>query len=257
MSGELGGPLAGTRLTDDYVRTLGRLAYLWGWPMVNMHNRRLVFAQLPGPGLIDGVVPGSSLGSLCMLHDYISPDQKHVACPNQDVVYGAGILSAELGPSVIQVPDFQGRFWVYQGVDQRTESFLRLGAMYDTEPGMYLLAPTSWAGEVPAGISATFTYETAVAIVLPRVFQDNTAADRAAIQPLLSQIVMYPLAEYTGQIQTRNWADVPTFPGGGDSSGDEETQFVVPGNSSPNSPPSSTKYRPAQGRKHCTPGSPR
>jgi hypothetical protein len=66
MSDELGGPLAGTRLTDDYARTLGRLAYLWGWPMVNMHNRRLVFAQLPGPGLIDGVVPGSSLGSLCM-----------------------------------------------------------------------------------------------------------------------------------------------------------------------------------------------
>jgi hypothetical protein len=152
-----------------------------------------------------------------------------VACPNQDVVYGAGILSAELGPSVIQVPDFQGRFWVYQGVDQRTESFLRLGAMYDTEPGMYLLAPTSWAGEVPPGISGTFTYETAVAIVLPRVFQDDTAADRAAIQPLLSQIVMYPLAEYTGQIQTRNWADVPAFPGGDDSSGDEETQFVVPG----------------------------
>ena len=48
----------------------------------------------------------------------------------------------------MQVPDFGGRFWVYQGVDQRTDSFIRLGAMYGTEPGLYLLAPQSWDGAV-------------------------------------------------------------------------------------------------------------
>src|SRR5690242_13106093 len=99
MAEPLPGPLPGTHLTEDYVRSLGRLAYLWGWPLVNMHNRHEVFARLPEPGLIDGVVPGAPPGSLCMLSDYISPKQKHVACPNQDVVYGAGILAAELGPS--------------------------------------------------------------------------------------------------------------------------------------------------------------
>jgi hypothetical protein len=227
MPEALAGPLAGTRLTDDYVRSLGRIAYLWGWPMANMHNRRLVFAKLPGPGLIDGVVPGSSLGSLCMLHDYISPEQKHVACPNQDVVYGAGILDAEIGPSVVQVPEFGERFWVYQGVDQRTESFVRLGAMYGTKPGMYLLAPSKWTGEVPPGIEDVFRFDTRVAILLPRVFMDDTEADRAAIQPLLGQIAMYPVAGYTGEIQTRDWSDVPTFPSG-NTSGDEETQFVLP-----------------------------
>jgi hypothetical protein len=34
-----------------------------------------------------------------------------VACPNQVVVY------------VIQVPDFGARFWVYQVVDDRTDSY--------------------------------------------------------------------------------------------------------------------------------------
>jgi hypothetical protein len=122
-------------MTTDYARAVARIAYLWGWPLVNMHNRLSIMSQLPGPGLLGGVVPAASPGSIGMLHDYILPDERLVACPNQDVVYGFGVIDAQAGPSVVQVPDFGDRFWVYQVVDQRTESFVRLGAMYATEPG--------------------------------------------------------------------------------------------------------------------------
>jgi hypothetical protein len=227
MANGLAAALPGTRLTDDYVRSLGRVAYLWGWPMANMHNRRLVFAKLPGPGLIDGVVPGSSLGSLSMLHDYISPNQKHVACPNQHVVYGAGILDAQLGPSVVQAPNCGERFWVDQAVDQRTESFVRLGAMYGTKPGMYLLGLSDWSGEIPAGITDAFRYDTRVAIVQPRVFMDDTDSDRSAVQSVLNQNAMYPTAQFAGDVQTRDWSTVPRVPSG-DTPGEEETPFVLP-----------------------------
>ena len=46
MMDELRGPLAGTRFTDDYVRSLGKLAYPWGWPLVNMHNRLSIMEKL-------------------------------------------------------------------------------------------------------------------------------------------------------------------------------------------------------------------
>src|SRR5207244_232905 len=139
MSGEVAGPVTGARMTEDYVRSVGRLAYLWGWPLVNMHNRLSIMAKLPGPGLLGGVIPAAPPGSVGMLHDYVTPEERLVACPNQDVVYGFGILDAQRGPSVVQVPDFGDRFWVYQVVDQRTDSFVRLGAMYQTKPGLYLL----------------------------------------------------------------------------------------------------------------------
>jgi hypothetical protein len=42
------------------------MAYLWGWPMVNMHNRELVFSKVPEHGLGDGVLP---VGPLNRLHD--------------------------------------------------------------------------------------------------------------------------------------------------------------------------------------------
>lgn len=223
-----GSELPRQRLTDDYVRTLGRLAYLWGWPLVNMHNRLSIMSQLPGPGLLGGVVPASSPGGIGMLHDYIEPDERVVACPNQDVVYGFGVIDATAGPSVVQVPDFGGRFWVYQVVDQRTDSFVRLGAMYDTAPGHYLLAPTDWNGEVPDGIVETFRFDTRIAVCIPRVFMDDTDEDRAAIQPVINQVMVYPLGDYSGEMQTTDWSQAPSFPAGDATSGEQETQWVQP-----------------------------
>jgi hypothetical protein len=73
--------------------------------MVNLHNRHVAFQQVPQPGLMGGVMPVGPLNQLGMLHDYITPDQKYVACPNQDVVDGFGILSLDREPAVVQVPD--------------------------------------------------------------------------------------------------------------------------------------------------------
>jgi hypothetical protein len=151
-----------------------------------------------------------------------------VACPNQDVVYGFGIIDARRGPAVVQVPDFGRRFWVYQAVDQRTDSFVRLGAMYQTRPGLYLLAPASWDGVVPGGIAGVFRFDTRVAVCIPRVFMDDTEDDRAAIQPVINQIMVYPLSEYTGQPRTTDWTTVPAFPAGAATSGEQETQWVDP-----------------------------
>lgn len=219
---------SGSKMTVEYARTVGATAYLWGWPLVNMHNRRTLMEKLPEPGLLAGIVPAGPPGTIGMLHDYIRPEERVVACPNQDVAYGFGVLDSERGPSVVQVPDFGDRFWVYQVVDQRTDSFVELGRMYGTAPGFYLLAHTSWDGDVPDGIAGVFRYDTRVGVVIPRVFLDDTAEDRAAIVPLVSRIGMYPLSEFDGEVKVRDWSNVPTF-GGGEATGDQgETQWVDP-----------------------------
>lgn len=58
--------------------------------MVNMINRREPISQAPHPGLLGGVPPAAPLGQIGMLHDYFEPNQRFIACPNQDVVYGLG-----------------------------------------------------------------------------------------------------------------------------------------------------------------------
>lgn len=220
------GPVADTKVTEPYVRMMAREAYFWAWPMANIFNRRQAFKDLSEPGLMGGIVPVAPLNQLAMLSDYIDPAERLVACPNQDVVYGAGSIALDLDPVVLQVPDFGSRFWVYQVVDLRSDSFAELGKMYGTKPGFYLLVGPDWNGKVPAGITQVFRSSTNTGFVIPRVFQDDTAEDRKAVQPALAGIDMYPLSKYDGKVKQRDWAKQPNYPS--QEQGSAETKWVVP-----------------------------
>ncbi|MBY5591900.1 DUF1254 domain-containing protein [Rhizobium leguminosarum] len=222
------GPEATTKITEQYARMVARDAYFWAWPMINIYNRRLAFEKAPKAGLMNGVLPFAPVNSMAMLHDYIKPEQRWVACPNQDVAYGAGVAALEQTPVVVQVPDFGDRFWVYQIVDIRTDSFAQIGAMYGTKPGFYLLVGPDWKGEVPKAITRVFRARTNTAFVVPRVFMDDSAVDRQAIQPLIAGIDMYPLADFDGKMKKRDWASLPTL-GSPTAEGDSaETMWVFP-----------------------------
>jgi hypothetical protein len=218
-------PVPGQIMTEEYARVIGQFAYMWAWPMMNMHNRRNAFDKLTDPVIL-GVAPAAPVNSMAMLTDYIDPAERIVATPNQDVVYGITILSLDREPVVLQVPDFGNRFWVYQLADQRTNSFGSLGAMYDSKPGFYLLVGPNWKGEPPEGIEAIIRSPTVVGGVFPRVFVDDVPADHAAIQPLINQINAYPLSKFTGEMQIRDWTKLPVVPSSGEGSG--ETKWVVP-----------------------------
>lgn len=144
--GRLTQPTPGVVMHPDYARTIAQMAYVWGWPMVNMINRRAAITQAPQPGHLNGVLPAAPRGQIAMLADYIEPSETFVTCPNQDVVYGLGFFDLDAEPVVIQVPDFGDRFWVYALYDARTDQFGRLGKPYGSKPGFYLLAGPNWQG---------------------------------------------------------------------------------------------------------------
>ena len=69
---------------------------------------------------------------------------------------------------MIQVPDFGDRFWVYQAVDLRTNGFARIGKIYGTTPGFFLLAGPNWHEPVPSGITEVFRASTNTGFIGPR-----------------------------------------------------------------------------------------
>ena len=224
---EVPGPVVGTVMTNEYVKMVGKMAYLWGWPLINQLHRRAAFAQVPEPGRLGDVLPIAPTGYISMLTDYIKPEQSFVTCPNQDTVYGAGFFSLDEQPVVVQVPDFGDRFFTYQIVDHRTDSFVQIGKQYDTKSGFYLLVGPNWQGDVPQGITTVFSSSTDLAAVFPRVFQDDTPEDKEAIQAILKQIMVYPLTEFTGQMKTKDWKAAPAFPAP-PGAGKGETKWVTP-----------------------------
>src|SRR5690606_24806143 len=119
------------------------------------------------------------------------------------------------------------RFWVYAMYDARTDQFGELGKPYGTEPGHYLVVGPGWEGETPEGIKGVVHSPTALANVIPRVFMNDTPEDREAIQPVIDQIVVYPLEEFDGKMRTVDWSELPDIPGPA-SDGGGETKWVVP-----------------------------
>jgi hypothetical protein len=220
------GPAPGTVMTKPYVQMVARLAYFWGWPLVNAANRAVAFSKAPEPGLLGGVVP-VAYNRLAMLTGYIAPDQHFIACPNQDVAYGAGFFDLDQGPAVIQVPDFGNRFWVFALYDGRTDEFAEIGKQYGTKPGFYLMVGPNWKDETPSGINAVARSSTRFAFVVPRIFMDDTTEDHTAVQPVLSQINGYPLSEFDGKMKVIDWHKLPHFPAP-QSSGRGETKWANP-----------------------------
>ncbi len=226
-SADLSQPSGAVAMQPEYAAAVARTAYIWGWPMVNMLNRRAAVTQAPEPGRSNGVLPVAPQGHVAMLSDYIDAGQTFVTCPNQDVVYGLGFFDLDKQPVIAQVPDFGDRFWVYALYDARTDQFAELGKPYASKPGFYLLVGPTWQGEVPKGVNAVIRASTSLANAIPRIFMDNTDEDRAAIQAVVDQVVFYPLSEFDGTMKTVDWSEAPSIPGGG-SGGGGETQWVVP-----------------------------
>jgi hypothetical protein len=97
------GPDRRVKITKEYAKHVARDAFFWAWPLINIYNKRLV-AEKSKELTYAGPVPAAPLNRIVMLTDYVAPDERIVACPNQDVVYGVGSLGLEKSPVVIQVP---------------------------------------------------------------------------------------------------------------------------------------------------------
>ena len=53
---EVPGPTAGP-MTTASVQMMGRMAYVWGWPLVHVYNQRTEAMKAPETGLLDGILP--------------------------------------------------------------------------------------------------------------------------------------------------------------------------------------------------------
>ncbi|MDV7145946.1 DUF1254 domain-containing protein [Tropicimonas sp. TH_r6] len=208
-----------------YAKTVAQSAFVWAYPMINMINRRASVTSVPEPGKAFGTLPAAPKNQVGMLSNYIDPGQNFIACPNQDVVYGLGFMALDESPVVLQVPDLGDRFWVYALYDQRTDQIGELGKPYGSAPGFYMLVGPDWDGETPEGITGVLQSPTNLANVIPRIFMDDTDEDREAIQPLVDQVVVYPLADFTGEMKTIDWSEAPSF---GDAASGGETNWVPP-----------------------------
>ncbi|MFH1037308.1 MAG: DUF1254 domain-containing protein [PVC group bacterium] len=205
---------------EEYAYTIGKLAYIWGWPVVNVHNRRASLKMVLEPGLNGGVIPVAPVNYFCMLTDYLKPLQRSIVTPNQDTVYGVCFTDLSIEPVLIQVPDFGNRYWVLQCMDAYTDVFSSPGTVHKSGSGIYMLVGPNWEDTTPEGVIEVIRAPTDLVWCLLRVFMNDTDEDRAALQPLINQVEGYPLSQYDGTLKTKDWSKIPSFPVEGAAAGE-------------------------------------
>jgi len=70
------GPVTGTKITVEYAALVGRDAYFWAWPLVNVYNRRLTYQKLSDI-VLAGPVPAAPLNQLGMLTNCIAATEDY------------------------------------------------------------------------------------------------------------------------------------------------------------------------------------
>ena len=207
------GPVPGTRLTAEYVRSVARTAYFWAWPMVNVHDRVATFAKLPGAGLLGGILPVAPANQLAMLTDYVATRGARGRLPESGrrlwLRHGR---SRRASRSSSRCPTSASASGSTRSSISAPTASPTSASMYGTKPGFYLLAGPDWKGEPPQGIERVFRSPTNIGILVPRAFMDDTAEDRAAVQLPVSQIALYPLSAFDGTPKTTDWKALPKFP---------------------------------------------
>jgi hypothetical protein len=199
------------RLYPEYVRLVGRLAYLWGYPMVELHARREASERFPEPGLFGKGVPVAPVNRLSMRVEPLDATERRIACPDENVVEGFAVLALDRQAVVVEVPDLGSRLWTYELGDERTNGFAELGSMYGTPPGFYLVVGPSFKGAPPEGITRVLRSPTNLAYVLPRVYTSGDASDRQRALRLASGIAVYPLSEFTRAPHSFDWERLPRY----------------------------------------------
>src|ERR1051325_2830805 len=151
---------------------LGTLLLVYFWPhLVNNIYKRAILHQ----GFGDGPVPINTLYTEPQvlfaepLHVPASGSNLMTTGVNRDTLPTVGWLDLSIGPQVLHVPDFSGRYYSVQFTDPFNVNFAYVGTRTTgTQAGDFLITGPDWKGQVPSSMTQIFSPNDSV-LVLSRV----------------------------------------------------------------------------------------
>src|SRR5262245_39793990 len=101
-------PLTAEQAREENAYTIGVQAYIYGYPVVELY--RLRYARVFDPanknrGLLNEFSHARRLKD---------PSDKQVIFPNNDTLYSSAFLDLAAEPLILQVPDTNGHYYVFQ-----------------------------------------------------------------------------------------------------------------------------------------------
>ncbi|GHU48115.1 hypothetical protein AGMMS50289_24290 [Betaproteobacteria bacterium] len=170
------------RLSAQETLSLVREAYLYATPLIYTDLTRLT----------------SSPADNTLVHLQEFPDHtfKRVVAPNNDTNYSIAFLELGDEPVVIEIPDTNGRYFVFPLQDAWTNNFVLPGKRTTgTGAQKYIVTGPNWQGEIPAGLSHLQS-PTNLVWAIGRIQVNSPEDQKNVVAPLQQKFVLKPLSKW-------------------------------------------------------------
>lgn len=167
--------------TTDDARTIGKKAYLYGYPVVEMY--KTLYAQAVDKGGPNFKAPFNQIGNTA---NVFTPKDTAIITPNSDTPYSFLWMDLRAQPLVLTLPAIEPeRYYSVQLIDLYTQNFAYLGTRTTgNQGGKFLITGPGWQGNKPAGIDKVIRSESNIVYALYRtqLFNDQDLARVKEIQ---------------------------------------------------------------------------
>ena len=134
-------------IDEQTVHAIGVTAYTYFYPLVTMELTR---KQLTNVAKAEGM--NAPMNAFASLATFPQAEMKAVVRPNFDTLYSSAWLDLTDEPTVVSVPDTQGRYYLLPMLDMWTDVFACPGwRTTGTQAADYALVPPGWRGSLPVG----------------------------------------------------------------------------------------------------------
>jgi hypothetical protein len=192
-SGCSGGASLADRAREEAAYLLGLLSYVYGYPLVMMEVTRDVLTAAPAPNHDGTAAP---MGQFARMPHYVSPYFKNVVRISLNSLWTTGWLDLGKEPTVLSVPDTNGRYYVMSMMEMWTNVFGSAGKRTTgTRAGNFLIVGPNWHGKTPAEIKEVFQSPTRYAWILGQT-QANGPSDFAVVNAIQAKYMLTPLSSW-------------------------------------------------------------
>ncbi|GAB6012853.1 DUF1254 domain-containing protein [Viscerimonas tarda] len=169
-------------LTKDEVVSLVREAYLYASPVIYTDVTRVFSPR-----------PDNYLGHATKFPDHTF---RNVVGPNNDTNYSSGFLELVDEPVVVEIPDTEGRYYVFPLQDAWTNNFALPGKRTTgTAAQKYLITGPNWEGEIPEGLTQIKS-PTNLVWIIGRTQVNSKEDQEKFVTPLQKKYVLKPLSKW-------------------------------------------------------------
>ena len=167
-------------LAEQMAYHVGLLAYLYGYPLVDMAKQQHNEVHRVAP---DQQVY-APLNRIYRFPEIVGPHNGgNLRMPNNDTLYFSGWFDLREEPLIIHTPKTNNRYFTIAVTNLYSEVFHISRRTHGTEESYFALVAPGWQGELPAS-AQRIEVETSAGWLLGRLLVDGAADEAAALADL-------------------------------------------------------------------------